>query len=161
MTPPPIVAARPISVCEAARFDVSVVRGPCTRAMKVVFVNCFFHPDHFATSQMLSDLTFSLAGAGHDIHVVTPRQRYDAPDARLTPRETVDGVTVTRIWTTRFGCFNLAGRALDEVTSYDAEGACRRALAGAPAPTEGGGRRGPFPDGRNRQGLTAVTPLAG
>jgi hypothetical protein len=107
--------------------------------MKVVFVNRFFHPDHSATSQMLSDLALSLAGAGHDIHVVTSHHRYDLPDAPLPPRETVDGVTVTRICTTRFGRFNLAGRELDYVTSYGADGACHRTLAGVPAPTRRGG----------------------
>ena len=48
---------------------------------KVVFVNRFFHPDHSATSQILSDLAFFLAGEGCDVGVVTSRLRYDAADA--------------------------------------------------------------------------------
>ena len=33
--------------------------------LKIIFLNRFFYPDHSATSQMLSDLAFALAGRGH------------------------------------------------------------------------------------------------
>ncbi|HEY1246144.1 MAG TPA: hypothetical protein VGF29_15065, partial [Hyphomicrobiaceae bacterium] len=43
-------------------------RAPCSPPgaehavqVKLIFVNRFFHPDHSATSQMLSDLAFALA----------------------------------------------------------------------------------------------------
>jgi hypothetical protein len=32
--------------------------------MKLIFLNRFFHPDHSATSQLLSDLVFHLAAQG-------------------------------------------------------------------------------------------------
>jgi hypothetical protein len=35
---------------------------------RLIFVNRFFHPDHSATSQILSDLAFHLAEAGFDVH---------------------------------------------------------------------------------------------
>jgi glycosyltransferase involved in cell wall biosynthesis len=41
--------------------------------MKVVFFNRFFFPDASATSQILSDLAFHLAGHGTEVHVVTSR----------------------------------------------------------------------------------------
>lgn len=88
------------------------------QAGRVIFLNRFFFPDHSATSQMLSDLAFALARAGHGVSIITSRQRYDAPGERLAPREAIDGVEVHRIWTTRFGRANLAGRALDYVTFY-------------------------------------------
>ena len=44
---------------------------------RIVFLNRYFAPDHSATSQMLSDLAFYLAGAGHEVCVVTSCQRYD------------------------------------------------------------------------------------
>src|SRR5437868_5027237 len=87
-------------------------------AHRIVFVNRFFHPDHSATSQMLSDLSFHLAERGRRVEVVTSRQRYDDADAKLPPRETVRGVEVRRIWSTRFGRGFLPGRAVDYATFY-------------------------------------------
>ena len=86
--------------------------------MRVVFLNRYFYPDHSATSQMLSDLAFFLAGAGHEVSVVTSCQRYDDAAAGLALRERIDGVDVHRVRTTRFGRGKLLGRALDYVTFY-------------------------------------------
>ena len=85
---------------------------------RVVFVNRYFHPDHSATSQMLSDLAFHLAARGWDVEVVTSRQRYDDARRSLPSRETVRGVDVRRVWSTRFGRGFLPGRALDYATFY-------------------------------------------
>ena len=50
--------------------------GDRSRAMKrIIFLNRFFHPDHSATSQILSDLAFHLVGCGYEVCVVTSRQR--------------------------------------------------------------------------------------
>jgi colanic acid biosynthesis glycosyl transferase WcaI len=86
--------------------------------MKLIFLNRFFHPDHSATSQMLSDLAFALAQRGWPVCVITSRLRYDGPVDRLPPRETVDGVSVHRVWTSRFGRANLLGRSIDYATFY-------------------------------------------
>ncbi|MCU1230195.1 MAG: glycosyltransferase WbuB [Acidobacteria bacterium] len=86
--------------------------------MRIIFVNRYFHPDHSATSQMVSDLAFHLASRGHDIEAIASRQRYDDPSARLAPRETVGGVRITRVATTRFGRTFLGGRAIDYLTFY-------------------------------------------
>jgi glycosyltransferase involved in cell wall biosynthesis len=86
--------------------------------MRLVFVNRFFHPDHSATSQILSDLAFGLASRGHEVHVVTSRLRYDRPASVLPAHETVRGVTVHRVWTSRFGRESLPGRAMDYLTFY-------------------------------------------
>jgi len=85
---------------------------------RVVFVNRYFHPDHSATSQMLSDLAFHLAARGWDVEVVTSRQRYEDAAAKLPSRETGNGVKVRRVWSTRFGRGFLPGRALDYATFY-------------------------------------------
>lgn len=84
--------------------------------VKIIFLNRFFHPDHSATSQMLSDLAFALAAERREVHIVASRQRYDDPTAELAARETVGGVRVHRVWSTRFGRSDLAGRALDYMT---------------------------------------------
>ncbi len=83
-----------------------------------MFVNRFFFPDHSATSQHLADVAFFLASRGHEISVITSRQRYDSPAARLDALEQVRGVAVIRVWTSRFGRCNLFGRALDYFSFY-------------------------------------------
>jgi len=85
---------------------------------RLIFVNRYFFPDHSATSQILSDLTFHLAAAGHEVHVLASRQIYDEPDAALPTRETVNGVNVHRVASTRFGRTALPGRALDYLSFY-------------------------------------------
>lgn len=67
---------------------------------------------------MLSDLAFELAKTGRRVAVITSRQRYDAPQVRLASRESVGGVEIYRVWTSRFGRFNLVGRAIDYLTFY-------------------------------------------
>ena len=86
--------------------------------MKLIFLNRFFHPDHSATSQILSDLAFALAERGKKVCVITGRQRYDAPKHVLPTRETIAGVAVHRVWASRFGRTNLSGRAVDYATFY-------------------------------------------
>jgi colanic acid biosynthesis glycosyl transferase WcaI len=86
--------------------------------MKVVFVNRYFHPDHSATSQMVSDLAFHLASRGWKVAVLTSRQRYDDPLAQLPRRETVRGVEIVRLTSTSFGRATLPGRAVDYLTFY-------------------------------------------
>jgi len=85
---------------------------------KIVFVNRYFHPDISATSQLLADLAFYLAGEGMRGHVVTSRQRYDDPNAELLKYEVVGNVLVSRVWSSRFGRHRLTGRALDYLTFY-------------------------------------------
>ncbi len=86
--------------------------------LRLIFVNRFFFPDHSATSQILSDLAFHLAGAGREVHVITSRQIYDDPRASLPEYETVNDVQVHRIASTRFGRAALAGRAIDYLSFY-------------------------------------------
>ena len=85
---------------------------------RLIFINRYFHPDQSATSRLLSDLTFALADAGHDIRIITSQQRYDDPDARLPARETRGRVMVHRVAGTRFGRITLLGRAVDYVSFY-------------------------------------------
>ncbi len=84
----------------------------------IIFVNRYFYPDHSATSQMLTDLAFHLTARGHQVEVVTSRQIYDDPGARLPPFEQVEGVSIRRLQATRFGRQHLAGRSLDYLTFH-------------------------------------------
>lgn len=86
--------------------------------MRLIFVNRYFYPDHSATAQLLSALAFALAERGWEIHVVCNRQRYDASNADLPSDESIRGVQIHRIWTTRFGRARLLGRSVDYLTFY-------------------------------------------
>ena len=85
---------------------------------RIFFVNRYFHPDESATSQLLSDLAFHLAQHGHKVHVVCSRQLYSSANEKLPVKETIRGVTVHRLWTTRFGRAGLLGRALDYLSFH-------------------------------------------
>src|ERR1051326_3998865 len=102
------------------------------RMRRLIFVNRFFFPDHSATSQLLSDLAFHLAAGGREVHVVTSAQIYDAPrapHASLPAFESVSGVQVHRVPTTRFGRVSLVGRSFDYLTFYRSARRCLIELA--------------------------------
>lgn len=84
---------------------------------KIIFINRFFHPDHSATSQILTDLALDLARDGWNVEVVTSRLMYD-DSAKLPVSENVGGVRVHRIWTSQLGRGQLLGRAVDYFTFY-------------------------------------------
>ncbi len=96
---------------------------------RIIFLNRFFFPDHSATSQILSDLAFYLAGRGLQVHVVTSRQCYDNPNAHLPEVESIDGVAIHRVSTTRFGRTGLIGRGFDYLSFYAAASRCVLAQA--------------------------------
>jgi colanic acid biosynthesis glycosyl transferase WcaI len=98
-------------------------------AKRVIFLNRYFFPDHSSTSQILTDLAFHLAATGSDVRVVTSRQRYDDAKARLPEAESIGGVSIFRISTTRFGRASLIGRGFDYLSFY--RSACRAALDNA------------------------------
>jgi colanic acid biosynthesis glycosyl transferase WcaI len=85
---------------------------------RLIVLNRYFFPDHSATSQILSDLMFHLAGRGVDVHVVTSRQLYNDSHNQLPAEEIVSGVSVHRLSTTKFGRAGLAGRAIDYFSFY-------------------------------------------
>jgi glycosyltransferase involved in cell wall biosynthesis len=85
---------------------------------RLIFLNRYFFPDHSATSQILSDLAFHVAAGGADVHVITSRQLYDDPHARLAACEKVKGVHIHRVRTTQFGRSALLGRGFDYVSFY-------------------------------------------
>jgi len=92
--------------------------------MKIIFLNRYFFPDHSATSQLLGDLAFDLASRNVQTMVITSRQIYDEPAAMLPAREEINGVTVIRVWTSRFGRGGLFGRAVDYLTFYISSFVC-------------------------------------
>lgn len=67
---------------------------------------------------MTTDLAFHLASRGFDVGVITSRQRYDDPRARLPESDIAQGVRIRRVWSTRFGRGGLVGRAIDYLSFY-------------------------------------------
>jgi glycosyltransferase involved in cell wall biosynthesis len=85
---------------------------------RLIILNRYFAPDESATSRMASSLAFGLAERGWNIHAVASRQLYETPASLLPLRETIRGVTIHRIWTSRFGRRTLISRAIDYLTFY-------------------------------------------
>ena len=85
---------------------------------RLFFLNRYFFPDHSATSQILSQLAFHLTESGHDVHVVTSRQLYDDPTARLPAEETDRGVKIHRLVGTHLGRSGLLSRSVDYLSFY-------------------------------------------
>jgi len=86
--------------------------------MKIVFANRYFSPDQSATSRMVSGLAFALRRRGFDVAAIASRTMHDNPNIELPADEVVGGVTVKRLWATRFGRSNILGRAIDYLTFH-------------------------------------------
>ncbi|OYY67822.1 glycosyltransferase family 4 protein [Sphingomonas sp. 28-63-12] len=85
---------------------------------RIIFVNRFYHPDHSATAQILTDLAEALAAAGWAVTVVTSRLCYDDPSVRLADHDECGGVAIHRVPTTSLGQMGVAGRLVDYCSFY-------------------------------------------
>ncbi len=86
--------------------------------MKIVFANRYFYPDQSATSRMVSGLAFALRRRGFEVTAIASRTFHDQSDVELTAEEMVEGLSVQRLWATRFGRSNILGRAIDYLTFH-------------------------------------------
>jgi glycosyltransferase involved in cell wall biosynthesis len=86
--------------------------------MRVLFINRFFYPDQSATARLVTDLAEELVSRGFGVTVVTSRMSY-LDGNRIGPHDDCyRGVTVRRVWSTRFGRRFLLGRLADYATFY-------------------------------------------
>jgi glycosyltransferase involved in cell wall biosynthesis len=81
--------------------------------MRVIFVNRYFFPDQSATSRMVSSIAFALAQRGLKVEVVASRSLHNDHATLLPADETVGGVRVKRLNTSRFGRQSVPGRMID------------------------------------------------
>ena len=88
----------------------------------MILLNRYFHPDHSATSELVSSLAFALSERGISVTVITSRLRYEGGDPLLPRRETIRGVDVHRVWSSKRGRSRLFGRSLDYGSFYLAAG---------------------------------------
>ena len=86
--------------------------------MRLFFINRFFHPDQSATAQMLTDLAEGLAVSGTAVTVLTGRLGYLGGETAVPCEEQYKGVTVRRVWSTRFGRRSTLGRLFDYLSFY-------------------------------------------
>ncbi len=86
--------------------------------MRLLFINRFFHPDQSATAQMLTDLAEGLAVPGTNVTVLTGRLGYLGGETAVPCEEQYKGVTVRRVWSTRFGRHTALGRLFDYLSFY-------------------------------------------
>ena len=91
--------------------------------MHACFVNRFYFPDQSATAQLLTDLAEHLADVSENtsVTVVTSDLSYEGA-ALAAGEDSVNGVRVIRVRTTKFGRVNRIGRALDYATFYISAG---------------------------------------
>jgi glycosyltransferase involved in cell wall biosynthesis len=86
----------------------------------LLFVNQHYAPDVAATGQCLADLAEHLVDDGYVVEVLAGRTKYDAGQVAAPAREVRNGVTVTRVSTTRFGRGTHLGRVIDYASFYAA-----------------------------------------
>lgn len=92
--------------------------GPDGAPLRIVILNQYYMPDVASTGHLLHELATQLAEMGFAVEVLTSRPSYGPPETwvECPMRETVDGVDIKRLWTTRFSKDNLLGRAINYVT---------------------------------------------
>jgi colanic acid biosynthesis glycosyl transferase WcaI len=85
--------------------------------MRIIILNQFFHPDHSATSQLMTELAESLVERGVEVTALAGRGRYNGGQ-RLAPRDEHRGVRIERAWATSFGKRSTFGRISDYLSFY-------------------------------------------
>ncbi|MCA9300126.1 MAG: hypothetical protein KDA28_13730, partial [Phycisphaerales bacterium] len=85
---------------------------------KLVVLNQYYVPDVASTGHLLHELSVELAEQGFDVSVVTSRPSYGPRETwqDCPLRETLDGVRIRRLWTTRLNKDRMVGRAINYVT---------------------------------------------
>lgn len=86
--------------------------------MRILLINQFYKPDTAATGQLLADVAEELAAHGHEVHVICSRHRYDGSKNDPAAIDSTEGLTVHRVFSTRFSRKTLPGRAIDYLSFY-------------------------------------------
>ncbi len=86
--------------------------------MRFLIITQFYYPDTVALGQHLYDLSATLTGKGHQVHVITSGHAYENMHERYLRKETINGVRVSRLRNTAFGKSTIMGRATD-IISFD------------------------------------------
>jgi glycosyltransferase involved in cell wall biosynthesis len=85
---------------------------------RLLFINQYYRPDHASTAQHLTDLAESLAGRGHEVHVLCSRGSYRPGEPPRARREQHRGVTIHRVQATSLGRRSMLRRYVDYLSFY-------------------------------------------
>jgi len=88
------------------------------RPKRLLFINQYYWPDHASTAQHLADLAESLAGEGHEVHVLCGQGGYKPGAPRPPTFEVHHGVTIHRVPTTSLGRRSTLTRMTDYLSFY-------------------------------------------
>jgi len=83
--------------------------------MKLRILSQYYPPDTATTGVLLSELASGLRAKGHEIELITAQPTYN-PDISAKSRETLDGVKVFRLWSTRINKNTVMGKVLNSST---------------------------------------------
>jgi len=105
-----------MTTAAAIPMSSAVASGPT----KVMILNQYYAPDVASTGHLLHELATDLAKQGFGVRVLTCRPCYGPPETWVACplREHKDGVSVRRMWSTRFSKDRMVGRALNIVTFF-------------------------------------------
>jgi glycosyltransferase involved in cell wall biosynthesis len=89
-----------------------------TTTPPVVLVNQYYAPDVASTGLLLHELALTLGRAGVDVSVLSTRPSYGPPESwvECPSNETIDGVKIRRMWTSRLSKDKLLWRAFNYFT---------------------------------------------
>lgn len=86
--------------------------------MRLLMINRYFYPDHAPTGVLLSDLAFGLSQQGVEVTIITSRSRYDGSAPLAVASETVNGVEIHRVWSSKVRRLGFFGRSLEYGSFY-------------------------------------------
>ncbi len=84
--------------------------------MQVLLINQAAYPDHVATAQHSWDLAQALRAAGHDVTIIASRSRYGGTGVAFPARESIEGVQLARVGSSRLGGRSAVARITDFAT---------------------------------------------
>lgn len=82
----------------------------------ILIISSVFYPDTASVSQHMTDLAEDLCHRGHDVEVLSSRYAYEDPIVSYPLQDCYRGVSIRRLWQTRFSKSSPFGRIINFVT---------------------------------------------
>jgi len=112
---PSAIAQRPIAHAETVEETREGRTQTPQRIAPIVILNQYYVPDVASTGYLLHELATELVKLGYDVSAVTCRPSYGPKESWVDCplREKLNGVSVRRMWTTRFRKDSYVGRGIN------------------------------------------------
>ena len=85
--------------------------------IKIHIISQYFYPDVAATGQLLTELSIGLCRLNCKVVVLTAQPSYSG-NTKTISIEGMDGVTIYRLWATRFNKNSLFGRITNSIVFF-------------------------------------------